>query len=196
MNASCCAPHASFDCPLSGVLRPYRADRERQQRVDLTCSPSRRRMAASCAQRPFVLARQTSLHHRSNQTRNRHGWRCLAERKLRLRIRQYGERYLWFESISLRNWRNFLAFGIMRHFRRLAREISVCARHSAVSGANWRPIRPKVSGRKFSFPGMLIPRIAFAAVAPAKSDTIRPLSLVLGAAEPGTGDFEPTPGLA
>ena len=47
------------------------------------------------------MARQTSLHHRSNQTRNRHGWRCLAERKLRLRVRQYGERYLWFESISL-----------------------------------------------------------------------------------------------
>ena len=43
------------------------------------------------------------LHHRSNQTRNRHGWRCLAERKLRLRVRQYGERYLWFESISLRH---------------------------------------------------------------------------------------------
>ncbi len=46
------------------------------------------------------MARQTSLRHRSNQTRNRHGWRCLAERKLRLRVRQYGERYLWFESIS------------------------------------------------------------------------------------------------
>ena len=25
----------------------------------------------------------------------------IAERKLRLRVRQYGERYLWFESISL-----------------------------------------------------------------------------------------------
>ncbi len=49
------------------------------------------------------MARQTSLHHRSNQTRNRQSWRCLAERKLRLRIRQYGERYLWFESISLRH---------------------------------------------------------------------------------------------
>ena len=31
----------------------------------------------------------------------RSAWRCLAERKLRLRVRQYGERYLWFESISL-----------------------------------------------------------------------------------------------
>ena len=39
----------------------------------------------------------------ANQTRNRHGWRCLAERKLRLRVRQYGERYRWFESISLRH---------------------------------------------------------------------------------------------
>ena len=31
-----------------------------------------------------------------------HGWRCPAERKLRLGVRQYGERYLWFESVSLR----------------------------------------------------------------------------------------------
>ena len=60
-------------------------------------------MTAICAKPPFVMARQTSLHHRSNQTRNRHGWRCPAERKLRLGVRQYGERYLWFESISLRH---------------------------------------------------------------------------------------------
>ena len=26
-----------------------------------------------------------------------------AERKLRLGVRQYGERYLWFESVSLRH---------------------------------------------------------------------------------------------
>ena len=58
-------------------------------------------MTALCAKPPFVMARQTTLHHRSNQTRNRHGWRCPAERKLRLGVRQYGERYLWFESISL-----------------------------------------------------------------------------------------------
>ena len=57
------------------------------------------RTTAICAKPPFVMTRQTSLHHhhRSNQTPNRHGWRCLAERKLRLRVRQYGERYLWFE---------------------------------------------------------------------------------------------------
>src|SRR5271166_6147701 len=36
-------------------------------------------MAGIGAKPPFVMARQTSLHHRSNQTRNRHGWRCLAE---------------------------------------------------------------------------------------------------------------------
>src|SRR5271157_4261850 len=43
---------------------------------------------------------------------NSHGWRCLAERKLRLRVRQYGERYLWFESISLHQ--PFLNSGVIR----------------------------------------------------------------------------------
>ena len=48
-----------------------------------TISHRSRRTAAICAKPPFVMARQTSLHHRSNQTRNRHGWRCPAERTLR-----------------------------------------------------------------------------------------------------------------
>ena len=85
----------------SPVPTVHRADPKGQLRVDITHSPRRRQMAANCAKPPFVMARQTSLHHRSNQTRNRHGWRCPAERKLRLGFRQYGERYLWFESISL-----------------------------------------------------------------------------------------------
>ena len=54
------------------------------------------------------------------------------------------------------NWRNFLASGIGRHFRGLAPGNSVCGRQSAVSAANRRSFGPKVSGRKFSFPGMLI----------------------------------------
>ena len=55
-----------------------------------------------------------------------------------------------------RNWRNFQASGIARHFRRLAPVISVCGRQSGVSGGLRRPIGPKVSGRKFAFPGMLM----------------------------------------
>ena len=106
-------------------------ERERAQRVDLTRSPSRRRTAGICAKRPFVMARQTSLHHRSNQTRNRHGWRCLAERKLRLRVRQYGERYLWFESISLHqevhaSGGGFPGSKILRHYKALAGPRTVC----------------------------------------------------------------------
>ena len=118
----------------------HRTGLERQQRVDLARSPSRRRMAALCAKRPFVMARQTSLHHRSNQTRNRHGWRCLAERKLRLRVRQYGERYLWFESISLHhtvpaNRRGFRAGRNPRNSGRLVRRVAVCEPNSGRSPA-------------------------------------------------------------
>ena len=54
------------------------------------------------------------------------------------------------------NWRNFLASGIGRHFRGLAPGNSVCGRQSAVSAADCRSFGPKVSGHKFSFPGMLI----------------------------------------
>ena len=43
-----------------------------------------------------------------------------------------------------------------RHFRGLAPGDSVCGRQSAVSAADCRFFGPKVSGRKFSFPGMLI----------------------------------------
>ena len=77
--------------------------RERLRWFEMLVRQRRPGVTALCAKPPSVMARQTSLHHRSNQTRNRHGWRCLAERKLRLRVRQYGERYLWYESISLRH---------------------------------------------------------------------------------------------
>jgi len=90
------------DCLLASKASDVRG-RQGPLWAELISSPGHRGMAASCAKPPFVMARQTGLHHRSNQTRNRRGWRCLAERKLRLRVRQYGERYLWFESISLRH---------------------------------------------------------------------------------------------
>src|SRR5271166_3554896 len=94
------------------------------------------------------MTRQTSLHHhhRSNQTRNRHGWRWLAERKLRLRVRQYGERYLWFESISLHhavpaNRRGFRVGRNPRNFGRLARRVAVCEPNSS-----WGDVSSSVGG--------------------------------------------------
>ncbi len=80
-------------------------------------------MLSVSAKPPFVMARQTSLHHRSNQTRNRHGWRCLAERKLRLRVRQYAERYPWFETDCASD-----------EGRRLAQARSAASPHFCVSG--------------------------------------------------------------
>ena len=91
------SPRRRRTTAISRFASVHGASLEWQQWVDMTRSESPRRMTGVCAKPPFVMARQTSLHHRSNQTRNRHGWRCLAERKLRLRVRQYGERYLWFE---------------------------------------------------------------------------------------------------
>ena len=41
--------------PLSGVLRPYRADREGQQRVGLTHSARPSAMAAICAERSLQM---------------------------------------------------------------------------------------------------------------------------------------------
>ena len=147
------APSASWR-----FLPVQRADLEGQQRVDCASSPIRPRMAASCAKRPFVMARQTSLHHCSNQTRNRHGWRCLAERKLRLRVRQYGERYLWFESISLHhavpaNRRDFRVDRNPRNSGRLVRRVAVCEPNSGRSPAFCARNRPPVSARKIPFRG-------------------------------------------
>ena len=80
------------------------------------------------------------VYHCFDQTRNRHGWRCLAERKLRLRVRQYGERYLWFESISLHhpvpaNRRGFRVRNNTRNSRRLARWVAVCGGASQAGAA-------------------------------------------------------------
>ena len=96
------------------------------------------------------MARQTSLHHRSNQTRNRHGWRWPAERKLRLGVRQYGERYLWFESISLHqevpaSCSGFPASRNVRQCKALARQRLVCGGHSSGFAAPCPRMRPRVS---------------------------------------------------
>ena len=103
------------------------------------------------------MARQTSLHHRSNQTRNRYGWRCLAERKLRLRVRQYGERYLWFESISLHQEvrasdGSFPDPKILRHYKALAGPSRVSGGYLAGLSGFCGGMPARVSGRKIPFP--------------------------------------------
>jgi hypothetical protein len=53
------------------------------------------------------------------------------------------------------NRRDFLRHRIARHSRGLRRRQSVCWVVSTVSAAQWRPVRSKVSGRKFPFPRLL-----------------------------------------
>ena len=119
--------------------------------VDLTRSPSRRRTAGLCAKPPFVMVWQRSLHHRSNQTRNRHGWRCPAQRKLRLGARQYGERYLWFESISLHhavpeNRGGFLVHRNSRNFGRLPRRSAVSSGFGGFRPGRFGAFHPGFAG--------------------------------------------------
>ena len=144
---------------ISGLNLPFSTMQSRQTdavvwrvplRANLSCPPRPEGMTAPCAKPPFVMARQTSIHHRSDQTRNRHGWRGPAERKLRLGFKQYGERYLWFESISLHqkvpaSGDGFPPREIRRRYKALVLPGPVCGSHLAGLSASSRRMRLRVS---------------------------------------------------